>query len=126
MHAFEGTARPVLFEQEGSDYQYWGKGSSFLLANSKHFFWITACHVMANMGGSAEALRIFPADDSRISLPFNEKYTIKKEGVDDEEYKDLYVLRINLSEYEEFGDTPLTAQDAEDGLKAAEGSYAER
>jgi len=120
MHAFEETARPVIFEHEGADYQYWGTGSSFLLANSKHYFWITAGHVITNMGGSAEALRIFSNDDSRISLPFNERYTIRKEGLDDEEYKDIYVLRINVSEFDEFGDAPLTAQDAEAGLLPAE------
>ncbi|MCI0560021.1 MAG: serine protease [Nitrososphaera sp.] len=119
MYAFEGTARPVLFEQPESEYPYWGKGTSFLLANSKHYFWITAEHVIRSMGGSAEALRIFPSDESRISLPFNEKYTIKKEGLDDE-HKDIYALRIDLSAFQEGGDAPLTAQDAELGLMPAE------
>jgi hypothetical protein len=76
--------------------------------------------VIRNLGGSAEALRIFPSDDSRISLPFNEQYTIKKEGLEDEEFKDLYALRINLKEFDEFGDAPLVAQDVEHGLLAAE------
>jgi hypothetical protein len=91
-----------------------------LLANSSHYYWLTAAHVIGNMGGSAEMLRIFPSDDSRVSLPFNEQYTIKKEGLEDEEYKDLFALRIDLKEFEEFGDTPLVAQDVERGLLAAE------
>ena len=120
MHEFESAARPVIFEQDEANYPYWGKGSSFLVANSKHYFWVTAGHVIERLGGSADALRIFPSDNSRISLPFNEKYTLKTEGLDDEEYKDLYVLRIALSEFEEFGDAPLIAQDADVGLMPAE------
>jgi len=120
MYAFESVARPVLFEQENPDFPYWGKGSSFLLANSSHYYWITARHVITNMGGSADMLRIFPADDSRISLPFNESYLINAEGLEDEDYKDIYALRIDLSEFEENGDTPLTALDIEAGMLDAE------
>lgn len=120
MYAFEGAVRPVIFEHDDSNYPYWGKGSSFLVANAKHYFWVTAEHVIKNLGGRAEALRIFPSDNSRISLPFNEQYAIKKDGGDDEEYKDLYVLRINLSEFDATGDLPLTAQDVETGLLPAE------
>ncbi len=120
MNVFEGVARPVLFEQENPDFSYWGKGSSVLLANSNHYYWITAKHVITNMGDSADKLRIFPADGSRISLPFNESYLLKTEGLEDEEYKDLYALRIDLSEFDENGDSPLTAQDTEVGVFAAE------
>jgi hypothetical protein len=120
MYAFESVARPVLFEQEHPDFPYWGKGSSFLLANSNHYYWITANHVITKMGGAADMLRIFPADDSRISLPFNENYLINHEGLDDEDYKDIYALRIDLSEFEENGDAPLTAQDIEAGMLSAE------
>jgi hypothetical protein len=120
MHAFEETARPVIFEHEDSEYPYWGKGSSFLLANAKHYFWVTAKHVITNLRGTAEALRIFPADKSCISLPFNEQYVIKKGGEDDEEYEDIYVLRIDLSEFNATGDSPLTAQDVDTGLVPAE------
>ena len=120
MYAFESVARPVLFEQEDADFPYWGKGSSFLLANSNHYYWITANHVITKMGGTADMLRIFPADGSRISLPFNESYLINHEGLDDEDYKDIYALRIDLSEFEENGDAPLTAQDIEEGMLSAE------
>ena len=120
MYAHEETARRVIFESEDSDYSYWGNGSSFLLANSQYYYWITAAHVIDYMGGSAEALRIFPSDDSRISLPFNEKYLIQKDGYTDEEFKDIYILRIDLTEFEKFGDKPLTAQDLVNGLMPAE------
>jgi len=120
MHAFESVARPVLFEREDPDFPYWGKGSSFLLAKSKHYYWFTAKHVITNMGGSADMLRIFPADGSRISLPFNERYSINIEDLDDEDYKDIYALRIDVSEFEENGDAPMIAQDVEAGMLAAE------
>ncbi len=120
MHVFESIARPVLFEHENPEFPYWGKGSSVLLANSNHYYWITAKHVITNMGGSADMLRIFPADGSRISLPFNESYLINSEGLEDEDYKDIYALRIDLTEFEENCDAPLTAQDIEVGMLAAE------
>lgn len=120
MHQFEETCRPVIFEHGDSDFPYWGKGSSFLLANSKNYYWITASHVLTNMGGSVQALRIFPSDHSRISLPFNEQYTITTGLIDDEDYKDIFALRINIKEFEEFGDAPLIAQDADRGILPAE------
>lgn len=120
MHQFEEASRPVIFEYEDSKFPYWGKGSSLLLANSQSYFWITAGHVLANMGGSVQALRIFPSDHSRISLPFNEQYTITKGLTDDEDYKDIFALRINIKEFEDFGDAPLIAQDADRGILPAE------
>jgi hypothetical protein len=121
MHDFEETARPVIFEHPDEAFSYWGKGSSMLLANAKHYFWVTASHVLKNTGGTAQALRIFPSDDSRISLPFDEQYTIKPELTEDEDYRDVFVLRINLKEFDDSGDAPLVAQDAEQGLLPAEG-----
>jgi hypothetical protein len=120
MHLFEQTSRPVIFEHEDAQFPYWGKGSSILLADSRHYFWITASHVVSRMGGSAQSLRIFPSDDSRISLPFNEQYTINKDLSEDEDHKDIFALRINVEEFAEFGDAPLAAQDIERGLLPAE------
>lgn len=120
MHAFEQSSRPVLFEHAHPDFSYWGKGSSLLLANSRNYYWVTASHVLSNSGGMLECLRIFPSDDSTVSLPFNEKYTIKTGLSDDEDYKDLFVLRINLEEFDGFGDTPLIAQDVDQGILSGE------
>jgi len=91
-----------------------------LLANSQHYFWITASHVLKNLGGSVEALRIFPSDDARISLPFDAQYTIKTSASEDEDHRDVFALRIAIAEFEAFGDAPLIAQDAELGLLPAE------
>jgi hypothetical protein len=120
MHAFEEVARPVLFEHSDETFSYWGKGSSMLLANSQHFFWVTASHVFENLGGTVENLRAFPSDDSRVSLPFNEKYLIKSDASEDKDYRDILALRINITEFAEFGDAPLIAQDTELGLLPAE------
>lgn len=116
MYAFEQACRPVLFEADNDEYSYWGKGSSLLVANSKAFYWITAKHVMDNLGGTAEALRIFPSDSSQISLPYDEQYTLNKGETDDEDFKDLYILRVDLADFDQSGDTPLTAQDIEAGV----------
>ncbi len=120
MNDFEQTARPVIFEHPDDAFPYWIKGSSILLANSKHFFWITATHVLKNMGGTVQALRIFPSDSSRISLPLNEQYTIKSELSEDEDYRDVFALRIDIRSFADSGDAPLIAQDTEQGLLHAE------
>lgn len=120
MGQFEEACRPVIFEQEHADFSYWGKGSSFLIANSNSYYWVTASHVLVNMGGRAQSLRIFPLDNSKISLPFNEQYTVNKGATDDEDYKDVFMLRIDLKEFDSYGDTPLVAQDIEQGIIPAE------
>lgn len=120
MNDFEQACRPVVFENGDPDFPYWGKGSSFLIANSRAYYWVTASHVLSNLGGTAQALRIFPSDHSRISLPFNEQYTITKGLADDEEHKDVFVLRIDLDQFGTSGDAPLVAQDLEQGVLIAE------
>ena len=117
MSQFEQASRPVIFEQDLEGYPYCVKGSSFLIANENNYYWVTALHVAQ---GGVESLRIFPSDGSRISLPFNEKYTIKDAVSSEEEYKDIYMLRINLNEFQEFGDAPIYAQDIELGFFPAE------
>jgi len=119
MNNFEQVSRPLIFELDDEEISYWGKGSSFLIANHNNYYWVTASHALENMGGAAESLRIFPSDNSTNSLPFNEQYTINKGVCDDEEYKDIFMLRINLNEFIEFGDAPLIAQDIEFGFLPA-------
>jgi len=120
MSDFVQACRPIIFEHDQEDFPYWGKGSSFLIANSRNYYWITASHVLKNLGGSAASLRIFPTDNSTMSLPFNEQYTIKQEFTAYEDFTDLFMLRINLTEFDIFGDAPLIAQDIEKGIYPAE------
>lgn len=120
MSAFEDACRPVIFEQNHQEFCYWGKGSSFLIANADNYYWVTASHVLKNMGGSVDSVRIFPSDNSRISLPFNEKYTVKADSSNGDDYKDILILRIDLHEFDSSGDTPLIAQDLEQGVLGAE------
>lgn len=120
MNQFEETSRPVIFEYDHADFTYWGKGSSVLLANSHNYYWVTAAHVLTNSGGNANSLRIFPSDESKISLPFNEQYTVNR-GVDHgEDYEDVFVLRIDTSRFDKTGDAPLVAQDLERGVLSAD------
>ena len=117
---FDQIARPVIFELADNDFPYWGKGTSILLANSRCYYWATAAHVLRNLGGTADKLRIFPSDESRVSLPFNEQYSVKLDEVNDEEFKDVLVLRIDVDEFDAAGDAPLAAQDLEEGLHYTE------
>lgn len=110
----------MLYEHDHPDFAYWGKGSSFLIANSRHYYWITAAHVLANAKAHVDSLRIFPSDSSRISLPFNEQYTVNKGLADDEDYKDVFMLRIDLHDFDKSGDAPLVAQDLESGVLNAD------
>ena len=91
---FEEVCRPVIFEHDDEHISYSCKGSSVLLANSKHYYWATAAHLIKNMGGTPENIRIFPSDHSRQSLPFNRAFRITKR--DFEDYTDLFILRIDL------------------------------
>lgn len=119
MSQFEEASRPVIFKSDDPNFSYWGKGSSFLVANSSNFYWVTAAHVLSKTGGHADSLRIFPSDSSKISLPFNEKYTVNKGVSDDEDYKDVFVLRVDLGHFDALGDAPLVAQDIENGMLSA-------
>mgnify|MGYP001609329899 CR=1 FL=1 len=76
MNKFEEISRPVIFEDDHAKFTYWMKGSSFLIASPNNYYWVTASHVLVNMGGCAESLRIFSSDNSKISVPFNMQYTI--------------------------------------------------
>jgi len=120
MNRFEEASRPVLYKHDNPVFAYWGKGSSILVANSRHSYWITAAHVLANAKAHVDSLRIFPSDGSRISLPFNEQYTVNKGVVDDEDYKDVFMLRIDLQNFDRSGDAPLVAQDLEKGVMTAD------
>ncbi len=120
MGLFEEISRPVIYENKNSEFSYWGKGSSILLSNSHNSYWVTASHVLENMDGSADDLRIFPSDKSRISIPFNEKYTVSKGVSDDEDYKDIFILRLDLHEFDNSGDAPLITQDIEKGIMDAD------
>jgi len=119
MTSFEEASRPVIYECDQSEFAYWGKGSSFLIANSNCYYWVTAAHVLTNAKAHVLSLRIFPSDGSRISLPFNEQYTVNRGVTDDEDYKDVFVLRVDLHDFDRYGDTPLVAQDLEAGVMSA-------
>ena len=120
MSRFTESSKPVLYEYNHPDFAYWGKGSSFLIASDCDFYWVTAAHVLANANAEADSLRIFPSDGSGISLPFDEQYTVNRGKTDDEDYKDLFVLRIDQHNFDKYGDAPLIAQDLRTGVLSAD------
>lgn len=120
MNDFEQACRPVIFEADDPEFSYWTKGSSFLIANSENYYWVTAAHVLENAKADVDSLRIFPSDNSKRSLPFNEKYRIKTNSTDNEDYEDIMMLRIDLGEFDDSGDMPLIAQDIDKGFLDAE------
>lgn len=116
----EEVCRPVVFEQDDEEFPYWGKGSSFLVSNEKNYYWVTADHVIQNLGGSADSVLIFPTDNSRVALPFNLQARIKRDESDPKEFEDIVVLRIDLPSFQREGDQPLSAQDIVYGAMPAE------
>ncbi|RAS17043.1 hypothetical protein BX591_15016 [Paraburkholderia bryophila] len=52
-------------------------------------------------------------------MPFNEQYTVNRGGTDDEDYKDVFILRVDLNLFDASGDSPLVAQDIEQGALSA-------
>lgn len=120
MYEFEQLCRPVIFESDAPESVYWRKGSSFLVStSSNNCYWVTATHVLKNMGASIESVRIYPSDNSRMSLPFNETYLINIEGCE-EDFHDITVVRVDISRFDKSGDALLISQDIERGILGAE------
>lgn len=117
---FNDVAQPVIFESEYPEFRYWIHGSSVLLSTAEHCYWVTAAHVMEKSGAAPGALRIFPADDSTRSLPFDEQYEIQKTFMGDDDFKDLFVLRVNLGRFMSHGDGALVALDVNRHLIGAD------
>ena len=107
--AFLQITRPVLFELAESEWTYGGKGSSFLVSLKNDYFFVSAKHVFDNQGGTPESLRVFPSDNSRISIPFDALAVIHLDGTGDESYKDLYLLKIATEAARASGNTRLFA-----------------
>lgn len=108
MKEHELPSRPVLFFTKNSDYPYWGKGSSFFITSGPHIYWLTARHVMENQRASPHELMITPGDSSVVSVPFDKLLQIKNGP---EDFRDLYMLRINKAEFWESTDSAIYAWD---------------
>lgn len=119
MHEFEQVCRPIIFESFVPESVYWRKGSSFLVSNSRNCYWVTATHILKKMDVKIESVRIFSSDNSRMSLPFNEKYLVNVEG-DEKDFHDITVVRVDLSRFDKSGDAPLISQDIDRGFLGAE------
>ncbi|STQ91168.1 hypothetical protein [Iodobacter fluviatilis] len=116
--------RRVLFKFKiGEDAcGYSGKGSSFLISSMDHCYWVAALHSIgpspSSINTSINTLKVTPSDDAEIYLPFDEKYGWLNPE-DQAEYKDICMLRVNLTEYLEYGDGKLKSVDIDLGFFAA-------
>ena len=104
----ERPSRPVLFFTEGSDFPYWGKGSSFFITNGSCRFWVTAQHVIDNQGASVQDLMITPSDETAIPIPFNEQIEINQ-GSEYEDYRDICIIRVDFDKFWETKESDLYA-----------------
>lgn len=117
MATYLDIARPFVVQNADDNYPYSGVGSSFVVSTKNSDYWITAAHVVRVFRGDAESIRVFPTEQSRQSLPFNESYSINTvRGSDDEDFKDVYGLRINLNEFQRCGDTALVSSAVDTGF----------
>jgi hypothetical protein len=115
MSLYLEATRPVLFESEEGDYAYFGLGSSALFSSVANIYWVTAKHVIENQRQDIRSVRVFPSEGSRCSIPFKALLKIE-EDPNDSDYADLFIAQVNNAEFQNSGDTILTAQRVEDGL----------
>jgi hypothetical protein len=108
MKEHERPSRPVLFFTKESDYPYWGRGSSFFITSGSNIYWITAQHVIENQKASPKDLMITPGNESTVSVPFDNLFKIKKSD-ENEDFRDLFMLRVNLDEFWESKDSDIYA-----------------
>lgn len=118
-YAFDEIARPIWFEHDDPIYSIGVKGSSFICADAKHFYWVTAAHVLSKSQTESQSLRIFSSDSSTVTLPFDEKYTLTKKDPGDDD-RDIFILRVNDEEFSKSGDSALIGQDIQDGFLDAD------
>jgi hypothetical protein len=121
MYEFEEICSPIFFESENKNYPYWGKGSSFFISSNNSVYWLTARHAIENLKGLIDNLRVFAKEGSKISMPFDEKYTIASNLNEDNEWKDVLMLRVDLEDFDASGDASITAQDIDSGCCPASG-----
>ena len=112
---FDEIARPIWFEHDDPIYSIWVKGSSFICADAKHFYWVTAAHVLTNTKADPQSLRIFSSDSATTTLSFDEKYTLTETDARDD-YRDIFILRVDDEEFSKCGDSALIGQDIQDGF----------
>lgn len=88
-------AKPVMFETGIDDAPYAGIGTCFLVSLQGHLFLVTAKHVVD--GNSLDQLVVFPNDETDVSIPFSEAFSIANRDPTDPDYSDLVLARIHLS-----------------------------
>jgi len=108
MQEAERPSRPVLFLTKESQYPYWGRGSSLFVASDRNIYWLTARHVLDRQGASAPNLMITPTDETAITVPFKDLFQIETEP-NNPDFKDLYMLRLNMEEFWDTADSELYA-----------------
>jgi len=125
MNEFLQASRPILFESSLGDHSsetvYWGKGTSFLASYNGQYYLITANHVMKNQSATHDLLRIFPTDTSNYTIPFNAQYELKPLNQNEqEEYHDIYLMRIDIPMQIRNSDSPLFAIDLNKSIMSPE------
>lgn len=88
--------RPVVFEGEFEEYPYMGQGTCFLARINDELFVVSASHVVG--GAAAETLRIFPNDQSDVSVPLDRRCGVREGVKVEDDYADVVCFRIAKSQ----------------------------
>lgn len=104
------TARPVFFEMDSEDYPYAGRGT-VLLARLRNTIYVVGLeHVI---GGPVEDLRIYPNDESDVSIPFDQMHAVASPAPSDEDFAQLKLLRVDSKNLEGAPGSSLSPLDIE-------------
>jgi hypothetical protein len=103
------ACRPIHFASDFPDYPYWGVGSGTMIRSGSQEYLLTAQHVMNNQAGTVESLRVLPSDASRIFLGFNQGILMKQTEDEDDDYQDLFLLRIDMDDFGRSTDAAITS-----------------
>lgn len=92
------AAHPILFEVDSTDTPYAGQGTCFLAKSHGAYSLFSAQHVVDAC--AADTLRVFPNDESDVSIAFNRVTQVANPNPEDNDYADVICLRIDSSPFD--------------------------
>lgn len=93
--SFLNVAQPMYFKGDDKEWPFFGTGTCFLCNSKRHYYLITAAHVLSNLNIQPNQMFLFPHDKSRQNIQLSNYYKIKGPVSDDCEYQDLALYRIS-------------------------------
>lgn len=103
-------ARPVFFEVDSEDYPYAGRGTVLLARLRSTIYVVGLEHVIK---GPVENIRIYPNDESDVSIPLDWVHAVASPAPSDEDFAQLKLLRVDSKNLEGSPGSSLSSLDIE-------------